>query len=117
MTNIYDHHDKAFQNVAAYVIAKDGQRIGSIAFKRGESRVTAYVHFIGDEMIRGFADGGGYDKHSAACSSAVAKSDFRKYGAAPGSDRERFYVELLKDDGYSWTRNLENAGFTVWQAV
>lgn len=121
MTNIYQQHDAAFAAVSAYVIAKDGAKIGSVSFKRGASRVTAFVHFLGSEMVRGHADGGGYDKNSAAAASAARKMRFTKSPAeAPINEQqsfEAFRSALERNGGYSWDRCLTDAGFTVWQAV
>lgn len=121
MTNIYQQHDKAFAAVSAYVIAKNGEKIGSVSFKRGASRVTAFVHLLGSQMVKGHADGGGYDKNSAAAASAARKMRFAKSPIeAPLEEQQAFEVfrkALECDGGYSWDRCLTDAGFTVWQAV
>lgn len=123
MATIYDQHRAAFPHVSAYVIAKDGDRVATIAFKfprDGAGRLYAYVHWIGTEMVRGFAAGGGYDKRSAACSAAMSVVHKRKHSlmfAEPGSAMECFVMALLKDDGLEWHNRLRDAGFTVWQAV
>ena len=118
MTNIYDQHDAAFDAVSAYVIVRDGARIGTIAFKYprdGAGRLYAYVHFHCAEMVRGFAAGGGYDKHSAACARAVKAIDRAAYGDFPHIGV--FIDALAKDDGCGWDHHLRMAGFAVWQAV
>lgn len=120
MTNIYDAHDKAFAQVSAYVILKDGVKVATIALKfprDGAGRLWAYVHWIGVPMVRGSASGYGYDKRSAAVAKAIDNSDFRKYGATPGSIEEQFHSALILDGGHFFDRKLENAGFTVLQAV
>ena len=33
MATIYEQHEKAFSSVAAYVIAKDGQKVATVALK------------------------------------------------------------------------------------
>ena len=46
MPNIYEQHEAAFGNVSAFVIAKDGKRVATIAFKfprDGAGRLVAYV--------------------------------------------------------------------------
>ena len=133
MTKIYEQHDAAFKNVSAYVVMKDGQRVATIAFKfpeDGAGRLYAYVHWIGVEMVRGHANGYGYDKRSAACESAVKNmaavfADFlelhKPYMMNPSlrcyHDGLGFR-EVLRDIGGSdWQRKLEDAGFTVLQAV
>ena len=120
MTDIYDQHKAAFARVEAYVILKDGERVATIAFKfpaDGAGRLYAYVHWIGLEMVRGFAAGGGYDKRSAACRDAMRHlkgGDNR--GAALAGDP--FAGALIEGcNGAGWDRCLRDAGFTVLQAV
>lgn len=120
MSDIYDQHKAAFSNVSAYIIARDGERVATIAFKYprdGAGRLYAYVHWLGSEMVRGYASGGGYDKHSAACSSAAHKLEkvFADFGE--GSPRQLFRLALLRDGGEYWHTMLRNADFEVWQAV
>jgi len=122
MTKIYDQHQAAFANVAAYVILDKGERVATIAFKYprdGAGRLFAYVCWFGVEMTRGYASGGGYDKHSAACSVAAARmTDPRRIPEHVDVPRyDTFRAELRKDDGYQWDRRLRDAGFTVLQAV
>ena len=121
MTSIYDKHLKAFSNVSAYVIMKDGERLANISLKYGNA-CTAYVHWLGVAMTSGRACGYGYDKASAACSEAV----FQKHNATihpesgkvwsdglPMIDKESadtysaFITALLKNDGHTWIRNLK----------
>lgn len=114
--NIYGQHDKAFANVSAFVITKGGDRVATIALKfprDGAGRLYAYVHWLGEEMVRGFATGGGYDKRSAACSAAA----FRMPKGDSQGARLDFVAALRRDDGLDWSRQLERAGFTVLQAV
>lgn len=62
MADIYDQHAAAFARVSAYAILKDGDVVARIAFKfpaDGAGRLYAYVHWIGTEMARGCASGGG----------------------------------------------------------
>jgi hypothetical protein len=123
MTKIYDQFDAAFTNVSAYVVLDaQGALVAKIAFKYprdGAGRLYAYVHWLGLEMVRGYAGGGGYDKHSAACASAarritnmLALRDDAVLGRAVD-----FREALLKDDGAYWHWHLEKAGFTLHQAV
>lgn len=116
MTNIYDQHQAAFANVSAYVVVKDGERVATIAFKYprdGAGRLYAYAHWLGTEMARGFACGGGYDKHSAACCAAVSKMRPETW-----DDAHRAFVgALARDDGYGWEHHLRNAGFSTFRAV
>jgi hypothetical protein len=102
MTSIYDQHDNAFTNVAAFVIAKDGKRVATIAFKFGNA-VTAYVHWLGEPMVRGIARGGGYDRKSAACSDAARALAVPSPGAdlLESDHREHWLEEYARKAG--WT--------------
>lgn len=125
MTTIYEQHDAAFANVSAYVVAKDGERVATIAFKfprDGAGRLYVYVHWLGVEMVRGYAGGYGYDKRSAACSVAAKKlhaaraKDTPDGGALPIAG-DAFIAALSPDDGRHWDNRLRDAGFAVWGAV
>lgn len=123
MTSIYDQHSAAFARVSAYVVMDGAERVATVAFKfpqDGAGRLYAYVHWIGLEMVRGHANGYGYDKKSAAAYSAAGK--LSKEQPAHWTDRDRarfadFQRKLMQDNGYDWARNLEDAGFVVLQAV
>lgn len=120
MADIYDQHTAAFNSVAAYVITdSNGDRVATIAFKTPSTstRVTVYVHWIGVEMVRGHADGGGYDKHSAACQSAARKLTPLLVELPPDHPAHVFRDALSKDGGPRWDDHLRKAGFNVLQAV
>lgn len=112
---IYDQHQAAFSNVSAFVITKDGERVATIAFKfprDGAGRLYAYVHYFGVDspMVRGFANGYGYDKKSAAVEDAIRKSTHFPHPNA-------FRLALCDIGGSDWQRRLQDAGFNVMQAV
>ncbi len=121
---VYDQHSTAFNQVSAYVVLNGAKElVATVAFKfpkDGSGRLYCYLHIHGVAMVRGFANGYGYDKISAAAGSAVkrivARNDERPTDAAT---RETILAmqAAIKDSGYSWDRELENAGFTVFQAV
>lgn len=126
MTDIYEQHAAAFRNVSAYAILKDGEKVATIALKfpaDGAGRLYAYVHWLGIEMVRGFAGGYGYDKRSAAVASACQKAiadhakDAPREATPNDFARATFFRELRSDGGEYWDRKLEKAGFTVLQAV
>lgn len=125
MAYIYAQHRTAFSRVAAYVVLHDGEHVANIAFKfpaDGAGRLYAYVHWLGLEMTRGFAGGGGYDKRSAAVANAVDKTplgldDATGLRVDPKYKWNDFRWATRRDDGNSWIRNLELAGFVVVQAV
>jgi hypothetical protein len=114
MTDIYAQHATAFQNVSAYIVARKGERIASVAFKHG-ARCTCYFHVIGTPMAKGWAGGGGYDKASAAAHAAVHSIDRDAYPEHLALVDE--IAAAIKDEGNSWERDLRDAGFDVWQAV
>lgn len=128
--NIYEQHDKHFELVSAYVIAKDGERIGTIAFKfprDGAGRLYCYLHVLGLEMVRGVASGGGYDKRSGAAFSAAKRIDMSgqehalhtpEMAVERDAYRHAYEIQLaIKDAGHDWCHDLREAGFEVWQAV
>lgn len=110
---IYDQHTAAFAQVSSYAVLKDGEPVATVAFKfprDGAGRLYAYVHWIGLEMVRGFAGGYGYDKRTAACADAVARVD------TPDQAPE-FFAALARDAGKHWDDALRSAGFTVFQTI
>lgn len=120
--NIYDQHAAAFRAVSAFVILDKGERVATVALKfpaDGAGRLFAYVHWIGAPMVRAFAGGGGYDKRSAAVSAAVTKiADPVTPRECETAGRRTAFIDALHGcDGHDWTRKLEDAGFTVLQAV
>ncbi len=119
MSNIYDQHRAAFSNVSAFVVTdKDGERVASIAFKYprdGIGRLYCYLHVFGVSMVRGFAAGCGYDKHSAAIHAAVRRVSDDAYPDAQATVKA--FKAAIQDGGHGWQRELEAAGFKVMQAV
>jgi hypothetical protein len=125
--NIYDLHRAAFAQVEAYVILdKGGTRVATVAFKHprdGAGRLFCYLHILGTPMVRAYAGGGGYDKHSAAAHAACKRVGKDK---PPGHNATvqpetcsviEAFRAALTNGGYRWSTELENAGFTVLQAV
>lgn len=115
MPNIYDQHRAAFSRVSAYVILWEGTVAATVAFKfprDGAGRLYAYVHWLGEEMVRGSATGGGYDKRSASVRQAVARMQRTSW---PG--HADFLEALAKDNGHAWDDQLREAGFTAAYAV
>lgn len=122
---IYQQHEAAFANVSAFVLMRDGVRVGTVAFKYpndGAGRLWCYLHIHGLPMVRDYAGGYGYDKASAAFYGAAKKQAMVKLESWQTMDRteDRALASLcLKDwkNGYDWKDNLRNAGFAVLQAV
>lgn len=121
MVDIYQKHDRAFNNCEAFVIAKNGERVAKVAFKIGNA-VTAYVHWLGLEMTFGTANGGGYDRRSAACSAAAIKAikahmPEDREATQADSYRATFFRVLRDTDCGTWESDLRAAGFDVWSAL
>jgi hypothetical protein len=120
MADVYEQHRASFGAVSAYVIARDGKRVATVAFKfprDGAGRLLAYVHWLGTEMARGWASGYGYDKRSAACASAAVRIKGADLRGPSEEHANLFIAALAKDDGMEWHDRLRDAGFDVWQAV
>lgn len=123
---IYDQHDAAFRYVGAHVIMHSGERVATIAFKfpkDGAGRLNVFIHWIGMEMVRGYAGGYGYDKQSAACENASRKLKDPVAAGLAGTSGEHNdqwvkFKEALTDVGGSrWNDRLREAGFTVLSAI
>jgi len=119
--SVYDLHNRAFANVQAYVIAKDGARVATIAFKfpkDGAGRLWAYVHWIGTPRVRGSASGYGYDKRSAAVNAATRTMPVSLHNPdCRDGQYQDFIAALAADSGEYFADRLREAGFDVWQAV
>ena len=125
-SDIYKQHEASFSRVSAYVITDNtGERVATIAFKfpaDGAGRLYAYLHVLGLKMVRGHAGGYGYDKQSAALSSAAScvpvysEEDLTTW-QKDASTRDLIVAALMPDDGFDWSRHLRDAGFNVLQAV
>lgn len=130
--NIYDLHKAAFSNVSAYIVMKEQERIATIAFKYpkdGAGRLYCYLHIIGLEMVRDYAGGYGYDKHSAAFQHACDK--IKPYKLDPELTHESYklhadglnalmeeFQKIAKEmGGKDWDNALRGAGYSVFQAV
>lgn len=120
MTKIYEQHTAAFTQVSSYAVLKDGKPVATVAFKfprDGAGRLYAYVHWIGLEMVRGYAGGYGYDKRTAACASAVGNIRLVLGGILPSDELVAFHEALARDAGQHWDGALRDAGFTVFQTI
>lgn len=115
---IYNQFDAAFSHVSAYVVLQGDKVVAKVAIKRSASnlRTTAFVHWIGIPMVKGVANGGGYDKASASVAAAARKIKDDITGRDPG-DRAAFIDAAALDGGKRWDDAVRDAGFTVLQAV
>lgn len=124
MTNsIYDQHDKAFNQVQAYITFKivDGvpHNIAKIAFKfpkDGAGRLWCYVHVLGTPMARGNANGYGYDKRSAAITIAANNIPYDK-GSKDEAEIVALQQALFNCESKGFDRALRDAGYVLLQAV
>jgi len=125
--DIYDKHARAFKNVSAFVVLdSDANRVATIAFKfpnDGASRLNCYLHVMGVAMVKGHADGYGYDKRSAALANAARRvgdydeTDRNGHWKQHAETRDSIVAALKIDGGHSWIHELESVGFAVMQAV
>ncbi|SEG64681.1 hypothetical protein [Bosea lathyri] len=123
---VYNQHDAAFSHVSAYVVIdkRDGACVAKVAIKRSTSglRTTAFVHWLGVPMVKGVANGGGYDKDSASVANA-ARRMLDLMGIEPRLTREAlddydaFRAAASLDGGKRWDDAVRDAGFSVFQAV
>ena len=67
-----DQHEKAFKNVSAYVIIKNGVCLARINIKHGVA-VQAFITTKHSKYYKGKASGGGYDKKMASIADAASK--------------------------------------------
>lgn len=126
--SIYDQHDKAFNNISAYVLAHNTpygiERLATIAFKRGTTgNVKCFFHMTGYEMQSGSRGGSGYDKASAAFYDAAAKNYKKVLNAPDTTGADKGYALAILEaakagNGSSrWHNALRGAGFALLQAV
>ena len=121
LQDIYKQHEKAFAQVSAYVILnKKHKRVATIAFKSpadGAGRLYCYLHVFNQPMARGFANGYGYDKKSAACTDAARKIVVNFDDKRDTKTEKAIKKTLLAVNAGNWDSDLARAGFTVLQAV
>lgn len=128
--SIYDQHRAAFANVSAFIVAQYGERVATVAFKYpkdGAGRLWCYLHIIGLPMVRGYANGYGYDKHRAAFDNALSKPVKLEKWQEPENytDEIAFYealqTESRKDSGRDWQAVVRACDSTetmkIWGAV
>lgn len=118
MADIYDQHRKHFERtIAAAVLDSAGRHVANVSIRYpadGAGRLYAYAHWLGTEMVRGSASGGGYDKATAALAAAVRQWPTWDDDSTPIN---AFHRALAQDGGQHWDGALRAAGFTVLQVV
>lgn len=122
MTDIYEQHEKAFSNVAAFVVIDKAtnETAFTIALKypkNGAGRLWAYVQYLGQPMVRAYASGYGYDKASEAIAAAMARIKCESVSLADGS----FEIVREPEPSPQALLDLQNAfaniGGRDWQNV
>lgn len=120
MTDIYEKHEAAFRDVSAFVVLNSScDVIAKVSFRYprdGAGRLWCYFHLLGAEMVRAYASGGGYDKHSAAAHSAVQRIKADETDVRT-TQRLNLIKSAIQDRGRHWDADLRAAGLTVVQAV
>lgn len=112
----YAFFDRAFANISAYAILKDGKPVGRVVIKYGAG-VTAYVQAWLQPMARGQARGGGYDRATAAVQAAAAKlspdMEYPREGRDPSELAAIKAALTAGNGGTRWQSLLEDAGYTL----
>ena len=121
---IYTQFDTAFAHVAAYAVIdpRTGECVAKVAIKRAASglRTTAFVHWLGVPMVKGVANGGGYDKETASVASAMRgiRAEHLTTGELDDRRMPREFLDACKlDGGKRWPDAVRDAGFRVHQVV
>ena len=71
-STVYERFDQATARIQAWAILYRGEYVGRVFIKNSE-RCTAYVQIFGAQMQSGWANGHGYDRHTAAVEVAAKK--------------------------------------------
>lgn len=119
--SIYDQFNVHTSILSAYAILHDGVMVAKLVFKYprdGAGRLYAYAHWFGVPMVRGSANGYGYDKKSAALARLTPmEADQAQVGQDYSNEQKAFMGALSKDDGYGWNWHLRDADFIVCSVV
>lgn len=120
--SVIEQYASAFKGIAAYSILKDGQQVATVAFK-GDARLQVYLHWIGLDVVRAAASGGGYNRHKAAVQKA-AQAAIKAYDPQKDPNAENVFARaaffrILSEgsDGQDWISALTGAGFDVNKVV
>lgn len=124
MPDIYTQHAAAFKNVQAFTAFKliDGNitNVIKVAFKfpkDGAGRLYCYLHLLGTSMVRGSANGYGYDKRSAAIMDASNKISMRDGEGEFMPEIEALQTALQNCESKGYDTALRDAGYTIMYAV
>lgn len=114
---IYEQFDSALQHLSAYAIFSGADPVGRVVFKRAASgcRTTCFLQVWGETMIKGVANGGGYDKDSASFIKAAEK--LLADGGDQTAARRVASMKEVADNGRSWKDQLRVLGYTVQHVI
>lgn len=111
----YEQHEAAFKHVSAYALLDfNNQLIAKISFKfpkDGAGRLYCYFHWHGHKIVRGYANGHGYRKATAAILNAMKKL------TSDSSVLSDIKSALETEDYKHWTETLSHAEFIVIQVI
>jgi len=117
MTKLYNEADAATnKNASAYIVLDHNRRcVAKVTLKYTDQRCTAYLWIEGSGISKGIANGGGYDRASAAVRKAAQKMPPCQHAGIVGyDDRRATIIALLDiDDGMRWMDRLYNQRFEV----
>lgn len=117
MTKLYNEADAATnKNASAYIVLDHNRRcVAKVTLKYTDQRCTAYLWIEGSGISKGIANGGGYDRASAAVRKAAQKMpSCQQAGIVGYDDRRAAIIALLDiDDGMRWMDRLYNQRFEV----
>jgi len=114
--NIYHQHKAHTNRTSASAILHNGQHVASVTIassKNGEGRLYAYAHWLGKRMVRGYANGSGYNKEAVALSEAYQENLSKAKDSVVEAPEALFWESLSKDVGEEWADKLLANGFAV----
>lgn len=119
--NIYEQFDAATRELSAYAVFKGSDPVGRVVFKRTASgmRTTCFLQIWGSPMVKGVANGCGYDKDSASFTNAASQYGPNEPGRDVLGDEQsrRADFHAVKDNGYRWSDQLRELGYTVQHVI
>ena len=116
--SIYEAFDATTRNLSAYAIFGGANSVGRVIFTRARSgcRTTCWLQIWGAPMVKGIANGGGYDKDSAAFIHAADKLRIERDDDAKAAEYLSAFSGVL-DNGRRWKDQLEEVGYTVQHVI
>lgn len=113
---VYTRFDAATRDLSAYAVFKGAEPVGRVVFKRSGQRVFCYLQVWGSTMVSAYVNGCGYDRDTASfCKAARALAE-PEHPEPPEIEAVAAF-KAVKDEGYSWKRGLEDAGYLVQHVI